>query len=37
MIRRILDSLRSNIGYKLLALLVAIVIWYAVVDINDPV
>ncbi|MGN0434806.1 MAG: YbbR-like domain-containing protein [Bilifractor sp.] len=37
MIRRILASLRSNIGYKLLAFLIAIVIWYSVVDINDPV
>ncbi|MGN0362001.1 MAG: YbbR-like domain-containing protein [Bilifractor sp.] len=37
MARRILNSLRSNIGYKLLALLIAIVIWYAVVDTNDPV
>ncbi|MCC6094080.1 MAG: hypothetical protein LIV24_03520 [Eubacterium sp.] len=37
MARRILNSLRSNIGYKLLALLIAVIIWYAVVDTNDPV
>ena len=27
----------NNLGYKILSLLIAIVIWYAVVDANDPV
>ena len=35
--KKILSSLRSNFGLKLLSLLIAIVIWYAVIDYNDPV
>ena len=35
--KKILGSLRNNIGLKLISVLVAIVIWYVVVDIDDPV
>ena len=35
--KRIVNSLKNNIGLKLLSVLVAIVIWYVVVDLNDPV
>ena len=35
--KKILGSFRNNIGLKLISVLVAIVIWYVVVDINDPV
>ena len=35
--KKILGSFRNNIGLKLISILVAIVIWYMVVDINDPV
>lgn len=35
--RKILGSFRNNIGLKLISVLIAIVIWYVVVDINDPV
>lgn len=35
--KKFLGSFRNNIGLKLISVLVAIVIWYVVVDINDPV
>ena len=35
--KKYLGSFRQNIGLKVLSVLVAIVIWYIVVDINDPV
>lgn len=37
MLKKFWNSLKSNWGYKLLSVFVAIVIWYAVVDVNDPV
>jgi YbbR domain-containing protein len=36
-LKKFWNSLKSNWGYKLLSVFVAIVIWYAVVDVNDPV
>ena len=35
--RKFLGSFRNNIGLKLISVVVAIVIWYIVVDIDDPV
>ena len=35
--RKFLGSFRHNIGMKLISVLVAIVIWYAVVNVSDPV
>ena len=35
--KRFLNSFRNNVGLKLLSLLIAVVIWYVVVDLNDPV
>ena len=35
--KKILSSFRNNIGLKLISVLVAVVIWYVVVDIDDPV
>ena len=35
--KKIVNSLKHNIGFKLLSVIVAIVIWYVVVDLNDPV
>ena len=35
--KKFLSSFRNNIGLKLLSLLIAVVIWYVVVDMNDPV
>ncbi|MEE8835993.1 MAG: CdaR family protein [Eubacteriales bacterium] len=37
MIKKFLSGLKSNWGYKILSFAIAIVIWYAVVDVNDPV
>lgn len=37
MAKKILKALRSNLGYKILSVLIAILIWYAVVNINDPI
>ena len=34
---RFLNKLKENLGLKLLSILIAVVIWYVVVDINDPV
>ena len=34
--KRFLEILRQNIGLKLLSVLIAVVIWYMVVEINDP-
>lgn len=36
MLKNVLDILRQNIGLKLLSVLVSIVIWYVVVEVNDP-
>ncbi len=35
--KKFLGSFRNNIGLKLISVLVAVVIWYVVVDIDDPV
>lgn len=35
--KKILKSLSSNLGYKILSVAIAILIWYAVVNANDPV
>ena len=35
--KKFLGSFRNNISLKLLSLLIAVVIWYVVVDMNDPV
>lgn len=37
MFKKVSEMLRNNIGLKLLSLLIAVVIWYAVVSVNDPV
>ena len=37
MLKKVSGILRNNIGLKLLSLIIAIVIWYAVVSVNDPV
>ncbi len=37
MIKKIFKALTANLGYKLLSVLIAVVIWYVVVDFNDPV
>ena len=37
MLNRFADLLRKNIWLKLLSVVIAVVIWYAVVGINDPV
>lgn len=34
--KRFLEILRQNIGLKLLSVLIAVVIWYVVVEVNDP-
>ncbi|MST82241.1 CdaR family protein [Bilifractor porci] len=34
---RFLAKLKENLGLKLLSVLIAVVIWYVVVDVNDPV
>ena len=35
--KKLMAILRNNIGLKLISVLIAIVIWYVVVDIDDPV
>ena len=35
--KKFLGSFRNNIGLKLISVVIAIVIWYVVVDIDDPV
>ena len=35
--KKFLGSFRNNIGLKLISVLIAVVIWYIVVDIDDPV
>jgi len=35
--KKLLKSLRTNPGLKILSVVIAIIIWYVVVDVNDPV
>ena len=35
--KKFLGSFRNNVGLKLISILIAVVIWYIVVDIDDPV
>ncbi len=37
MLKKILFALKSNLGLKFLSVVIAVVIWYAVVNVNDPV
>ena len=37
MLKRILNVIQKDLGFKLLSLLLAVLIWYAVVNANDPV
>ncbi|MBQ9063022.1 MAG: hypothetical protein IJ121_09425 [Eubacterium sp.] len=37
MVKKVSKVLRNNIGLKLLSLVIAVIIWYAVVSVNDPV
>ncbi|MEE0956094.1 MAG: CdaR family protein [Eubacterium sp.] len=37
MAKKLLKSLKNNLGLKILSVVIAIIIWYVVVDVNDPV
>lgn len=37
MLKKILFALKNNLGLKFLSVVIAIVIWYVVVNVNDPV
>ena len=37
MLKRLLNLIRQDFGYKILSVLIAVLIWYAVVNANDPV
>ncbi|MBR2188807.1 MAG: hypothetical protein IJ860_05290 [Eubacterium sp.] len=37
MLKRLSELLRKNLGLKVLSIFIAVIIWYAVVSVNDPV
>lgn len=36
MAKKLLKALKNNLGIKILSVVIAIIIWYVVVDVNDP-